>query len=346
MISSLISHHVHFLHNHLESFLEGNTVWDFRINVFKVSVLLVDMTSSLISIFLKAFRTSSDNEREAIGAVAVFVTFGVIALIAMMIISAILTVKIKNNQRYYIVSDFIVIFATLLYYVGDNLHPVLETYGEELSCDETCVEDAQTAGRCLLFAALILFRVSPKLLRKWLQVNQVDVVEIEATKKPNLFSAAFIVHILALLIDYDAIFSSVWGDFFTPNGMCTPSQLRGSWACWAISFLIGVVFVILYFYLENGRLSNAFCDCKPSPNTCLMLVALVIICFLPGMYLLGDNDEPIGCVCNGFNTTTGCSEITGYQVRFGMMGGTIALTVAAVTIAILFFILNQYADIQ
>ena len=273
-----------------------------------------------------------------------FGTFGIGSLVAMFVIAIIiLVVKVDKNDDDawpFFTADCSIIVGTFFYFIGDNLPPILATFSEQLSCDQQCIEQAQTAGRCLLFIALIFFRVVPLLLRKWLVMSNSNGPD--KVTDTNLLAASFLIHMLALMVEYDAIYSIVWGnDSIAIDGVCSASDLSGSWACWTFSFVIWTAFVVVYFLLANkGFDGNVLEDIMAF---ILMMIALVLLCATLGIYLLGDNDEPIGCVCSGgFNSTSvssaGCSDITGKRIRSGLMGGTLSGVIGTVVIIVLFLV--------
>ena len=310
---------------------------DFNSDIYKTFILLVDIISSLLYISLQA---AVSNEVLAIVSLAVFVTFGIGSLVAMFVIAFIILVgKNDDNAWSFFTADCSIIVGAFFYFIGDNLPPILATFSEQLSCNQQCIEQAQTAGRCLLFITLIFFRVVPLLLRKWLAVS--NYVQKEVTDK-NLLAASFLIHMLALMVEYDAIYSVVWGnDSIAIDGVCSASDLSGSWACWTFSFVIWTAFVVVYFLLANKGLNGDVL--KDITAFILMMIALVLLCGTLGIYLLGDNDEPIGCVCSGgFNSTSvssaGCSDITGKRIRSGLMGGTLSGVIGTVVIIVLFLV--------
>ena len=179
----------------------------------------------------------------------------------------------------------------------------------------------------MLFVALLIWRFAPLLFNK---CKAKEERKAEDETKKRLWWYPF--HMLALMLEYNAIYALAWKDPFLSNAIqrsfnqsigqeCqlgNPNSI-GSLVSWAIAGALWVAFVIVYFCViavkaskassENNKREAKYRSCR----NVLGAFQLLLVCFLVFPYILSDNTEPIICFCNRASQV--CSEIIGLAVR-------------------------------
>ena len=287
---------------------------EYSSDIIKMIALVLDLLVSGISnsFFL-------GNVNGGLGAIIALGVFTVISLI-FMVLAALCNACAERKSRNCCVvfsMDVLVSVGALLYFVGDNVPPILE-FTRDLGCnDEECKRKAEIGGKCLLFLALLIFRISPLLFKQCKANEENEKGEKGNTndeKKKKMWWYPF--HMLGLLVEYNAIYVIAWREPFLAGQECqigNPDSI-GNMVSWAAAGAVWVVFVIVYFFLIVKAWKHCrSCVSKCSCDRVLGTFQLLLVCFIVFPYLLGDNSEPIICLCN--TVSTFCSVTLGLIVR-------------------------------
>ena len=285
-------------------------------DIIKMIALVLDL---LVSGLTNSFALGIVNKGDigAIIALGVFTVIGLIFMVLAALCNACAQRKTRNCCVVFFM-DVLVSVGALLYFLGDNFPPILK-FGIDFGCnDEECMEKADIGGKCLLFLALLIFRISP-LLFKQCKANEEENKKGNTNKgekeKKKIWWYPF--HMLGLLVEYNAIYVIAWREPFLAGQECqigNPNSI-GNMVSWAAAGAVWVVFIIVYFFLIVKAWKHCrSCVSKCSCSRVLGTIQLLFVCFIVFPYLLGDNSEPIICLCNS-NNSTFCSVTVGLIVR-------------------------------
>ena len=251
------------------------------------------------------------------------VVFGVLSplYVGYMIYSIYASKKINDDDKldHYIVTTLILsaqTFASMLYFYGDNINYIMERYGEDLGCGEKCVNNNRIAAVVLLGLSLMLFHVVPATLRK---IAKMCGIKQEQTGWNSALD------MVVVIVKIDTVFTTV-AIMAQTDEFCNLTDISLSSSFVVISFLVG-----LYAMIVNGLYS---CSKLDEISKCVTLAFFLLLFCFP-MYLLADNQQPIGCAfrCDTFAANMTLNDIncntTGNAVlRIGFMAVTLLTTIA------------------
>lgn len=232
----------------------------------------------------------------------------------------------KNKEAWLVtISKTITAIGVVSFYIGDNLPEIQTEFSDELGCDDECTERGLIAGLYLLYTAVSTFMLVPGIFRR---ISEVAITgyDIDYIRK-DIFNEYhvqyFIIRMLALVLDLNVVYTSIWVFAFIDIENCDTDELLGTsftiLTAWAIWTLYGVTYI---YYLSNVKatLSNIIsCKLPRTKYRCLYgfyyaVLILFFVTFFP-INLLSDNVEPLSCGCVGPDntslTTLGCEAIPG-----------------------------------
>lgn len=252
-------------------------------------------------------------------------------------------VKDNKGQWLITVSETFIILGALFYYLGKHIPTLLDTYGEELNCDALCAKRGVIGGVCLLFIALSAFTFLPELFRKIHKGldSSYDSHSIANTSYRDSHLQYLVLHMLALMVDFDALYAGVWSQAFSDYATCDVDDIIGSLTCVIVGWITWSVYTIVYAYcLSNiGRIVKNIKNCKllDIKYRCLntLYYTTLILFFLSFfvVHILAGNVEPLSCGCaslpNGTTSTSECVEISGvHETRVAFFSYQIVLLAA------------------
>ena len=257
--------------------------------------------------------------------------FGISAIIIAIASALIVAVDIctsekpvHKNRRLFLfsLSKIFTGLGAISYYIGNNLRNVIEEYGEELNCGGIeCMENVNISSVYLLFNALTTFVFLPTIFRKITRAfdKTYDVHQIENEETSVQY---FVFHMVALMLDFEAVYTGIWDYAFTDIQNCDTNEIIGSTACIVTGWAVWTVYAITYANFSNikiGILNSMKCKHYKS-QLCLLdglyyaTLVLFFTTFFP-THILADNVEPLSCGCadsvNSSSTLLACEERTG-----------------------------------
>ena len=269
-----------------------------------MAVVILDVLSTLLNTILLS---SVQNKNRGNGTLAVL---GIVLFISCVIlaVASIVNACSKNSYKTF-AKDLVISFAAVVYLIGDNLPDILESDGEDVGCDAQCVQRAQAAGKTLLIFSLVCFRLVPFIFR---QTTKDDKNDDNDDRKAAWYS----LHMLSLMVEFDAIYTAVWNEVYMSNGVCDDENHIGTWFSWVILWGTWIAFLFFYLWASSTNIKKFWNESKC--YCCWFMAALVSAFLVAGSYILGDNNEPIGCICN--NLSESCSEVSGNIIRAVLLG--------------------------
>ena len=265
-------------------------------------LLLIDMFISIVRDSIAIADGGDSKTSSATAAIAIFGIVGLLFPLVYSVLVAIYLVYIYNGGTDWTIvtlkaiSSFFAIVGAMLYLYGDNIMFVIK-HAIVLDCDETCVHNNRMAAFICLGLALIIFHLAPPVFQK-LYKFFADGDDAEE-KNPWLLAMDMITVMVKTDMLYSVVFlMTVDIDFCSIGGHAASSVFI------AICVLFAVIALIVYgihALIVNDDGDN---DSYLMPLT--IFGAIVLIICLP-LYLLADNEQPLGCTfaigCGTQNTT-------------------------------------------
>ena len=176
----------------------------------------------------------------------------------------------------------------MFYLIGDNLPPLIREYGEQLGCNQICIEQTESAG--LIMLALAAFLYLPIVISGKFEIRWKDPDKSLKWKTPGSV-AAFL--LLSKLTDLDLVYTLTER---IVSGVCPrESTVTTAWVYYGIFVVAFLVFSLLAinFYMyqrdEDGK------EDKPCTDISLANINSVLVCVCLAGYLLADNMLPLAC---------------------------------------------------
>ena len=295
-----------------------------------VIVLLADILNTVIREIIIV--SNGDPKSSATAAVVMFVLVGILFFGLLAIIHFVYLCVLKHHYTIFITSSIQTVGA-LLYFYGDNITILLNSYSVELGCGEACVANNRIAASFSLGVALIIFQIVPTVMHKLFDMIRGE--RSRSTKIPNWYSA---LDMITVLVKLDTLYSAVVV-MVESRDFCSRTDIATSASFISICILIGVgaeVVYCLYAQTTNEDGKKLF--------ACLTTTGLlsVILCF--PLYILADNHQPLDCAfgCDRFaaNTTMNdlnCRQTVNSSVRLGF---TVLTFILVTTFSLIYFICN------
>lgn len=174
-----------------------------------------------------------------------------------------------------------IMLGGLLYFIGDNLPPVMDVYGDQLDCDEVCVQRTQAAGLGMLAIAAITY--FPTVVHRTFTHDLNEPPDNSFRKTPV---SVTVFSLMATLTELDLVYTAI--ERASSDGTCpSESTVVSAWVYWAVyafAFLFLVVLAV-NIRIKCKKLFDSFCANIHS--------ILVFVCL--ATYLLADNTLPLAC---------------------------------------------------
>ena len=226
------------------------------------------------------------------------------------------------------ISQAFVVLGVISYYIGDTLPELLTEFSEELDCDEQCQENGLIAGVYFLFTALTTFTFLPEIFKKANKVINEEYDEHQhMTSEPfkKYHVQYFVIRMLALVLDFDAVYTGVWVYAFVDVENCDTNDIIGSsfcvatgWVVWSVyAFAFGNYLTDIRTKIKNIRYCKLL-ETEYKVVTGFFYAALILFffTFFP-VHILADNEEPLSCGCasseNASMTVFTCEERLGVK---------------------------------
>lgn len=199
------------------------------------------------------------------------------------------------------------------YYIGDNLPSFLMTYFESnCDADSDCIKNGAVAGTFFLYLALTTFTFIPKIFSKLNEnVNPSYSPSYIKEKQHEPVQVQWLtIRLLALVLNFDSIYSALWNQAIVTVGRCTSGIIIGS----AVSILIGwitwSIYAVCYSY-NLDRIKQIVMKFKNSHKNLLgkhyvlemMFYCTILLTYFP-IHIMADNNLPLSCSCLNTTDTT------------------------------------------
>lgn len=173
----------------------------------------------------------------------------------------------------------------LFYLMGDNLPPLIREYGEQLSCDQICIEQSESAGLIMLALAAVLYLPIVISGKFEIQFNGCDDTSLDT---PGSVAALLL---LAKLTDFDLVYTLIER---IASGVCPrESTVTAAWVYYGIFVLAFLGFFLmainLYMFKRDSHKDETCTDVT------LANINSVLVCICLAGYLLADNMLPLAC---------------------------------------------------
>ena len=239
-----------------------------------------------------------------------------------------------------IISKILTAKGVVCYYIANNLPGILSGFSSELNCDAGCIESAQIASVYFLFVALTSFVFLPEIFRKANKIldDTYNVHHIRKDLYKEYHVQYLVIRMLALVLDFDTIYTGVWEFAFENSEDCDTDDILGSSACVLTGWVTWIIYTITYiYYLTSIRISIKSCTNEGKVRCCLnglyfVTLALFFTTFFP-LYLLADNVEPLSCGRDDIGNTS--LTLSLFEARSGVLETRIAFVFYEMVILIL-----------
>lgn len=238
-----------------------------------------------------------DERSEAISAIVLSVALPGVAYIVGAILCFIYIIYNKGNW----LRTLLIAIGGLLYFVGDNLPPVMEEYGAQLSCGVECLRHIQAAGFALLAIALITYL--PSVIDRAFTHDSDNKTDSEAPVSVTVFT------LLASLTELDLAYTAIER---MSSGCPHNSAVISAWVYWSVYV---VAFLLLLILAVNLHIK-----CKRCFDSCCSNIHAILIFVCLAAYLLADNMLPLSC--------TGSARVNlilRSEVRIGLWAPALAI---------------------
>lgn len=214
----------------------------------------------------------------------------------------------QNKEEWLITaSKIFTTFGVISYYIGDNLPEILSEFTTELNCDALCAERGLIAGVYFLFLSLTTFSFLPEIFRKINKIinEEYTVHHMKQDEFKEYQLQYFVLRMLALILDFDTVYTGVWVYAFVDVENCDVDDIIGSSICIATGWITWSIYALaVAYYLSNVReIIRNIPSCKMLETEYRVLngffyavLILFFTTFFP-VHILADNVEPISCGC-------------------------------------------------
>lgn len=261
-------------------------------------MLLADMLHSVITEITALATHNSENLR---GAAIINVTFfALIFLVLFPLVNTILFLiyisaedKSKYDNYSVVLCRRIIITAiqtlgAMLYFYGDNIGYIIQTYSRELNCGNQCIINNQIAATVTLGLALIILQFFP------VTFTQLDTV-IKGGCSNNAWNEKiskwnYGLDMITIILKIDIVYTAV-AIMTQTDEFCGHIDVVLSGVFIAICMAVGVAFIFIGLFYSLTKIVKNYASV-------LAVVSLVLLIPSHCMYLLADNQQPLDC---GFN---------------------------------------------
>lgn len=205
-----------------------------------------------------------------------------------------------------------------LYFYGDNLGHILQMYGQDLGCDESCLELNHTIANICLGGAAFLLHIFPQIMKQLVKMCGWEYKPYGWYKDLSIFK---------FLVKIDSIYTTLV-IFVQTSDYCSPSEVSLSLILITTCSVLGIK-AIIGKGIHRVRKGNG--KTRLTKKHFTFAISLLVL-VLP-LYLFTDNAQPLDC---GFecdllenNTTTMIQDVT------TVVGGSCKMNANSITRLIL-----------
>ena len=264
-------------------------------DVIKLVALGCEFFASFILSLLLVIQ--GDERSEAISAVVLSVAVPGVAYIIGAILCFVYVIYNKGNW----LRALLTMIGGLLYFIGDNLPPVMEAYGSQLTCGVVCLQRIQAAGFGMLAIALITYL--PSIVNRAFTYDSDNETESEVPVSVLVFT------LMASLTELDLAYTAIE----RMSSACSDnSTVISAWVYWSVYV---VAFLLLLILAVNLHIK-----CKQCFDSCCSNIHAILIFVCLATYLLADNMLPLSCTGSAVNNLNLQS-----QVRVGLWAPALAI---------------------
>ena len=267
--------------------------------------------------------STENSKAAAISTIAVFATELLILLIIFPIGYGLYIYKESPEKP--VIHSFSILLQTLgavSYFYGDNINPIMQRYGEELDCDDSCINNNRIAAVMALGLSLIIFYLFPQV------TNKISIMISWENVGTGWYSA---IDMIGIILKLDIVFTIV--EIMTQTDeFCSTNDVGLSSPFIVICFFAGVFAMIIYGVYSCVKLDNSD-KCK-----CITFAFFLLVFCLP-MYLLADNQQPLDCA---FGCDTFAANMTENEINCEMYGNS-GLRIGFTTLSFLIVIFTPLA---
>lgn len=230
-------------------------------------------------------------------------------------------IKDESYSHFFIVltAQSLTGMAGITYFMGDQILPLLSTYGPDLDCHVQCIETAAIIGTALVVISLLCFRFTPLLIFKLHIVTGTYKHSELIVQSHSMWHS--IIESMSLIVELDAWFVII-ADIPLENPLfCPKHQLIVAWVLYT---LISVIWVVMLFAIVlPGAIKLLSRGYDLFKVFSLPLSMIIIVWFSVVVLLLSANVQPIGCLfgCDITygNFTTDCNKEGYFGSRIAML---------------------------
>ncbi len=167
-----------------------------------------------------------------------------------------------------------------VYFISDNLGPLVETNGDDFGCSNTCARNIQVVSSILSVGAILLLNNVPYLLHHYVQASFKYEYVIENEKT--------LLGVIGNIVKVDAAYTAL--TIFTEiTDSCNATNQVLNWIALITCTVGGAIYITI-------KIINVRKDIKTGPITLFfMLGGVIFMIALLFFYLSGDNDTPLDC---------------------------------------------------
>jgi len=191
-------------------------------DLIKLVALACELFASFVLSLLLVIQ--GDKQVEAVFAVVLSVAVpGVLYIIGALLCFFYIIYKQGNWLR-----SLWIMLGGLLYFIGDNLPPVMDVYGDQLDCDEVCVQRTQAAGLGMLAIAAITY--FPTVVHRTFTHDLNEPPDNSFRKTPV---SVTVFSLMATLTELDLVYTAI--ERASSDGTCpSESTVVSAWVYWAV----------------------------------------------------------------------------------------------------------------
>ena len=230
--------------------------------------------------------------------------------------------------------------AGVLYYIGDNISGLMAQYGVHYGCGVECQDFATGTGKVCEVAAILGFMMTPLLIDKAKAIADLFYSPKQMPWQWSLWKNT--THIMAMIIDFDAWFSTVSDLLTLSSKYCPIYQVVSDWLLYVFS--LGLFTILIAFTLMPALYKARVGASRRNALPASLCAAIFI---LGATLLLADNDQPVGCLfdCDvaSNNGTLGhtCDAVANGVIRMVLLSVDLMIVITIVAMLLLRLALEQ-----
>ena len=143
--------------------------------------------------------------------------------------------KSKQDYQATLVSQFLVAIAGTCYYFADNFDTIISEFTNELGCNSNCVHVIDLVTNTLLVVLLLIFTLVPKVIKR---MKIIDDIRVNHAEKWHWSILKDTGHALALIVVFDAWFSTVADIPFYSSDYCPNHELILAWIMYGFCLFV------------------------------------------------------------------------------------------------------------